>query len=347
MDYGKLAYLKTQELQNRLNSIVRAEESIDLSYSANCNKKLCNNSIADRYAFYAVNVTDINIAYDLLLYAEEHTKAKISIMIDGMLLDSITLVIDGQQTCAFKTKAPSISAELHELSLKIEVLEGIAFNLSRVQLVVSGKGIYTSNDKLKVRYFSGNGADYVFYLSGGQIKIMSRKHGTASFAESELSPFCINDFDIVKLPKVTFGASNYTITESYAIFLTDLKGYLFFCNFDFTSGSFGKVRLVSKNVKAFSAVHSFKPFGAIVAYIKDDGCFYRHVEVCEDRNYLMSEKEIVSLTGLVDVKVLQLNQGVRVVVTDENKNASLYYDCCYEMPKNDSLLKVGLSVVLS
>ncbi len=133
MDYGKLAYLKVEELEKSLSSLLKKERSINRRFTA----KPLRNLQKGAYAFPTIYSSgSVSVIITAQVTANAQTTGELILLSNGVKVSGKSLTLDANET----SETVFTVAVESEGELKLSLTSSTAITLNSVELLVSGTG---------------------------------------------------------------------------------------------------------------------------------------------------------------------------------------------------------------
>ena len=307
LDFGKLAYSKTEELSSRLTTLENTKQDTynNISFSEKNIRFTSNYTKNDNFS--AEKLTDLNLVYKL----SGSGNFELTVYINDIFVYSQELILTAESS--FEFEARGIETGTKELKTVFSGNGEISLTIA-----VSGNNINYSETSGNISAVKSGNNDYIFRLLENKLSLYLY-NGTA------LSFICEN-FEKAFQCKIL----NYFDSGEYLLlFYTVWDGTLFYELYNLATNTGIKKDSIFQNVTAFSVCRQFDEI--ILFFISDGKCYFSSAyslsdslifcQAVEQKIYNAEEIESAAKGGIIYLVYADSKQNTRLVYTAVNKNA--------------------------
>lgn len=319
MDYGKLAYLKIEDLTKQIDNLKTQVETAPYNCLSVLNKRpyyFEKNFKIEDYTITAKKQTVLTLQYKILLSSVSSETFDFSIYINNVKVETFTDYIGSEsKSFTFTIVAEGFTKGDNNVSAAIDFKNSGQYNLLCSEINAMGNNIYETVKTVN--------AD-----------VLEKRVGTLlAFSKPEDDYIYVLDqnfnYNILSTPFLSLKKSgkNYAITNMFyqneAIYETSFYAYIsaeknLVINLlgIFSGGTILDSKVLDTNVSSVSASESLNPVGVSVAYVKNNAIYTSNISTNGSTLAFTAPKIFETIYGKVNKTI---------VFKDKNDRTNLYF----------------------
>jgi hypothetical protein len=299
LDFGKLAYTKTEDLGKRITALENKKQ--DNYNSIYFKSENFNFSAAyEKYDYFnAQKNTDLNFNYKISGIGQ----FELAIYLNDVFVFAETVSFDGEKTFEFEARG----IEKGEKNLKTEITGNA--ELSAMTVTVSGQNIEYNETFSNLSCVYSGTKDYILKLSEENLTLSSYDGINLTIIK--------DNFQKAKSCKIlSFGE------DKLLLFYTVWDGTLFYEIFDIALNKTIFKQGIYFNITKFTVCSLFDEI--FIYYISDKKSYYSSAIYVNDR-FIFSDAAVLNISNISELEAGCNNEKIYLIFADSNENSKFIY----------------------